>query len=151
MKLSMATTYAVRALVFLARREEQGLASADTIAGATASPRGVVAKALEPLVRARILRSARGPRGGYLLARPARAISLLAVVEAVDGPVHREVPRWTPAVGAGLDARLQRACDAAAEAAREQLRRVSLADLVAEEEETRARAQLPPEAAPAED
>ena len=44
-------------------------------------------KILQQLVRANVLRSKRGPRGGFFLARPAETISLLEVVEAVDGPL----------------------------------------------------------------
>jgi hypothetical protein len=52
------------------------------------------------------------------------------LVEGIDGPVRRDVPRWTKAVaGLRLDARLQAVCDAAAEVARRRLRRVTLAEL----------------------
>jgi DNA-binding IscR family transcriptional regulator len=84
---------------------------------------------LGDLASAGLLRSGRGTGGGYRLARPARSVTLLGVVEAVDGPVRGEAPRVGVAEGARLDARLQRACETVAETARRRLRRVSLAEL----------------------
>jgi Rrf2 family protein len=44
-------------------------------------------KILQQLVRANVLRSKRGPRGGFFLARPSESITLLEIIEAVDGPL----------------------------------------------------------------
>ena len=44
-------------------------------------------KILGQLVRANILRSKRGPRGGFSLARAAKKISMLEIIEAVEGPL----------------------------------------------------------------
>ena len=44
-------------------------------------------KLLQQLVRANVLRSKRGPRGGFSLAKPTKKITMLQIVEAVDGPM----------------------------------------------------------------
>jgi Rrf2 family protein len=133
MKLSSACAYALRALVFLARRGGDGLLVAHVFAGARGIPEEYLGKTLKGLVLAGILLSSRGPDGGYRLARPAKRITLLDVAEAVDGPVRGEAPHWAAgAEGARLDGRLQQACDAAAEVVRSRLRKVSIADLVGE-------------------
>jgi Rrf2 family protein len=134
MRFTSACAHVLRALVYLARRRGAGFVSVDVIARAGALSETFLRKSLKPLVSARVLRSAKGPRGGYRLARPARRITLLEVVEAVEGPVRGLAPRVGGAVGARLDARLQQVCDAAAEAVRRRLRRVSLADLAGEGE-----------------
>jgi Rrf2 family protein len=133
MKFSTACTYAVRALVFLARREADGLLVAHVFAGARGMSEEYLSKTLKELVRAGILLSSRGPTGGYRLARPPKRISLLEVVEAADGPVRGEAPRWAAgAEGARLDGRIREACDTAAEVVRARLRKVSVADLAGE-------------------
>jgi len=48
-------------------------------------------KVLQQLVRANVLRSKRGPRGGFTLARPLSEISMLDVIEAVEGPMRVNV------------------------------------------------------------
>ena len=80
--------YAVRAMVFLAGRGA-GHASGSIIAGATGVPAGFLPQVMGDLVRAGLVTNRRGRSGGYGLARPAREVSLLAVVEAVEGDARR--------------------------------------------------------------
>jgi DNA-binding IscR family transcriptional regulator len=93
-------------------------------------PEKYLPKVLEPLMSAGVPLSVKGVHGGYQLARPARRHSLLEVLEAADGPIRGEVPRF--GADRKLDARLQEACDAVAEVARARLRKVSAADLAGE-------------------
>jgi Rrf2 family protein len=130
MKLTSASVYALRALVHLARHEGAGFVSVEAIAGARSE--SFLRKSLKPLVSAGVLRSARGPHGGYRLARPARSITLLEVVEALDGPVRGEAPRVGGREHARFGARLQAVCDRAAGAVRRRLGKVGLADLARE-------------------
>jgi Rrf2 family protein len=133
MKPSTTAGHAVRALVFLARRPGGRPVPSHTVARAHGPPELFLLKVLRPLVAVGVLLSVKGVHGGYQLARPATRISLLDVVEAIDGPVRRDVPRWAAgAESARLDARLQEACDAAAELVRSRLRKVSIADLAGE-------------------
>jgi Rrf2 family protein len=132
MKLSATAAHAARALVLLARCPVGRAVPGRALAAGEAVSRGRLSQVLAPLVRAGLLRGTRGA-GGYRLCRPASRISLLAIVEAVDGPVQGAAPHWADgAAGARLDARLQEACDAAAEVVRSRLRRVSVADLAGE-------------------
>ena len=85
--LSQTHEYALRAAVFLAS-EEARPRTAREIGAATDVPTGYLAKVLQQLVRAGIATSRRGLHGGFLLARSARKISVLAVINAVD-PVRR--------------------------------------------------------------
>jgi DNA-binding IscR family transcriptional regulator len=64
------------------------------------------------------------------MARPPEGVSLLDVVEALEDPVVGMVPHWSPVAEAcDLDDRLEVVCDTVAEAVRERLGGVSLADL----------------------
>ena len=127
MKLSAASSYAVRALAHLARRPPGAAERKQDIAQAAGLADVYLVKILGRLVRAGLLSAVKGPGGGYVLARPARQITLLAIIEAIDGRVGGAAfaaDRATP-----LDRRLQAACDDAAEALRQRLARVTLAEL----------------------
>jgi len=77
---------AVRALVVLSRSPER-LKSAD-VAGALGTTPGFVPQVMSPLVRAGWVRSDPGPTGGYRLAADLAALSVLQVIEEIDGPTE---------------------------------------------------------------
>lgn len=85
--ISQTIEYALRAMSNLA---SLGGASATCgqIARATRVPRGYLSKIMSDLVRADLVRSFRGPHGGFVLARDAHTITLLDIVNAVD-PIRR--------------------------------------------------------------
>ena len=130
MKLSYSCAYALHALASIARRPGDRLVPSHTIAAVARLPEGYLLQVLGPLVAAKVLLAMKGHSGGgYRLAWPAKRITPLDVVEAVDGPVRRDVPRWAAgAEGARLDGRLPEACAATAEVVRARLRKVSVAD-----------------------
>src|SRR5262245_59877211 len=104
MQLSVTAAYVIRAAVFLARRA--GAVPADDVARAAACSHVFRPKALTALVSAGLLRSLRGHRGGYWLAKPADQVTLLEIIEAVDGPPR--VADHDFAVGDALDGTLTR-------------------------------------------
>src|SRR5262249_9460455 len=69
-----------------------GFITVDAIAGAEGLSETFLRKALTALAKARVLLVNRGRHGGFRLARPARSITLLEVLEAVEGPVRGEAP-----------------------------------------------------------
>ena len=87
LRLSKKSDYALMSMKHLATRADGAAASAREIAEAYAIPLELLAKVLQRLVRSRLLLSVQGTRGGYRLARPAAAISVADVIQAVDGPV----------------------------------------------------------------
>src|SRR6516225_9056407 len=88
MKLTRAASYAVHALVFMASQKNGRPLASHHIAKARGIPERFLLKVLKPLVSVRILLSIKGPNGGYRLARNANEITLLDVLEAVDGPLR---------------------------------------------------------------
>jgi Rrf2 family protein len=84
---------------------------------------------LKRLAKAGVLMSLRGPRGGYRLARPAEAISLLEVMEISEGPIQGQVPAVGHAEAAALDKRLEAECAKLAKLTRGVLGRFSIKDL----------------------
>lgn len=85
MKLTSRSEYALLALVYLARDETNAYVSAETIAEAQHIPAKFLEQILLALKRAKYLRSSKGQRGGYRLARPAEKISLAEVIRLLDG------------------------------------------------------------------
>jgi Rrf2 family protein len=88
LRLTRAADYAVRAMLHLGSLPEGGIALKDEIASAQRIPPSFMAKILRQLVKEGLLRSARGVNGGFSLQRTASEINLLAIVEAVEGPIQ---------------------------------------------------------------
>jgi Rrf2 family protein len=86
MIFSNASEYAIRGVSELAGRDSDSTVLLDDLVAGTGLPRDFVAKLFQKLVRAGILSSAKGRGGGFRLARAAHEITLLDIVEAVDGP-----------------------------------------------------------------
>jgi Rrf2 family protein len=128
MKLTRASSYALHALAHMAAEGEDRPLASHHIAAARGIPEKFLLKALKPLVPAGVLRSVKGPNGGYRLARPVAKITLLEVVEAVDAPIRGLAPLSEDSKDA-LDRRLQAICDQLADQQRRHLGKVRLSDL----------------------
>ncbi|GAA3387253.1 RrF2 family transcriptional regulator [Cryptosporangium minutisporangium] len=139
MKLPVSTEWVLHCATTLAQLEPGATASAAQLVAYYDLPAASLAKHLQALVRAGILSATPGPRGGFRLARPAADITLLDIVEAVDGPSEPYVCREIRQQGRGAlppeDCR--NTCILAAKMAdahqawRHSLGGVSLADVVA--------------------
>lgn len=85
-RLSKLADYGIVIMTHLARHPERQQATPE-IALATNVPQPMASKILKVLARAGLLRSHRGSRGGYGLARSAHVITVAAIIEALDGPI----------------------------------------------------------------
>jgi Rrf2 family protein len=88
LKIVKADDYAIRAMIHLACAPEGATVMRGAIARTQGIPTSFMAKILRSLVHARILASSRGINGGFSLARPPSEITLLEIVEAVEGPLN---------------------------------------------------------------
>ncbi len=133
MKLSARTEYAALAAVELARQPATaGPLGLRSISAAQGVPARFLVHILLELKRAGIVASVRGAAGGYRLARPAEAITLRQIREAVEGPDETPAPisgQFAPRSREA--ASLLHAWQAAARAEAAALEGVTLADLVA--------------------
>jgi Rrf2 family protein len=87
MQITRQADYAVRAMMYLAQLGPDHRAATGTIAQEKSIPPSFLAKIVSQLSVAGLLQTSRGARGGVSLAKPAEAITLLDVVEAIDGPI----------------------------------------------------------------
>jgi len=86
MQITRQADYAIRCVLYLSQYRGE-VKVVDEIARAKSIPRVFLSKILQKLTKAGIVRSYRGVKGGFELARRPRDISLLDVIEAIDGPV----------------------------------------------------------------
>lgn len=85
MRLTKASRFALYAVVMMSAEPDRRV-TATRIATELGISENHVAKVLQQLVRARIARSTRGVGGGYDLARPAEELTMLDIIECIDGP-----------------------------------------------------------------
>ena len=129
MKLSRTVSYAVRATLQLAQSETEGPVPCSKLAAEGKMPERFLLQILRNLVTHGILRSTRGVDGGYALVRPADQISLLEVIEAIEGPYDSTVE-----MGEGLSedskGKLRDALDEVTDTTRKQLEAIKLSQLL---------------------
>ena len=88
MQITRQADYAVRAVLYLARLGGNERAATSTVAEEQRIPPSFLAKIISQLSIAGLLHTSRGARGGVTLARDPKDISLLEVIEAIDGPIQ---------------------------------------------------------------
>jgi len=87
MQITRQADYAIRAVQYLAKHGSSQRIATSTIAREMKIPASFLAKIISQLSIAGLLHTSRGARGGVNLAREAKKISILDVVEAIDGPI----------------------------------------------------------------
>jgi Rrf2 family protein len=90
MQITRETDYAIRCVYYLSGKKG-GVTMVDEISKEMKIPNSFLAKILQKLGKASLVKSKRGVKGGFELARPPQEISLLEVIEAVQGPVAMNV------------------------------------------------------------
>lgn len=129
LQLSRTVDYAVRATIQLAQSEATGPVPCSQLAKEGQMPERFLLQILRNLVTHGILRSTRGVVGGYCLQRPPEQISLLDVIEAIEGPQATEAT-----LGEGLSLNLQTRLNAAlqqvANTTRQQLEAIKFSHLI---------------------
>src|SRR5437763_12689574 len=129
MKLTRASSYALHAVAFMAVQKHDRPVASHNIAAARGIPERFLLKVLKPLVSARVLLSIKGPNGGYRLAKPADQISMLDILEAVDGPIRGQAPLIEESNGP-LNNKLEAICKVVAGQIRENLGKVRMSEFV---------------------
>ncbi len=97
MQITRQADYALRAMLYLARMSEEQKAATSQIAEEQRIPPSFLAKIVSQLSIAGLIHTSRGARGGVSLARPAGEISVLEVIEAIDGPIALNICTFSQA------------------------------------------------------
>ena len=132
MKLSKTAAHAVLAVAHLAQSPSDAPVQARHIAGHLAIPTDSALKILQALARQRLLRSRLGRNGGYWLDKAPDEVSLLQIVEAVDGPIRVQMPlgEGAPSARRAMARRLRRACEQATQRVRDEFAGITVASLL---------------------
>jgi len=131
MKISRSTGYALVAVGYIAQHYKDGAVLAQRVSKEYSIPLEYLLKILQQLVRANVLRSKRGPRGGFFLAKPAEKITLLQVIEAVDGPMLSHMHLAEQTHDEPFSIRMEQICENATQQARTVFENAILADILA--------------------
>jgi Rrf2 family protein len=129
MKLTRASSYALHAVAFMSVQKHDRPIASHNIAQARGIPERFLLKVLKPLVSARVLLSIKGPNGGYRLAKKPDDISMLEILEAVDGPIRGQAP-FSEESNGPLNHKLENICKQSADGVRKQLEKVRMSDLI---------------------
>ncbi|MHC4292451.1 MAG: RrF2 family transcriptional regulator [Planctomycetota bacterium] len=132
MKISRSTGYALVAVGYIAQNYKDGAVLAARVSKEYGIPLEYLLKILQQLVRANVLRSKRGPRGGFFLARPAETITLLEVIEAVDGPLVSHLHLAEQTNGAAFSLKMEAVCRKSTAEMRDIFAAAKLSDVLAE-------------------
>ncbi|MBA7484136.1 putative HTH-type transcriptional regulator [subsurface metagenome] len=130
MKISRSTGYALLATGYIAKHPEKKIILSQTISKEYDIPLEYLLKILQQLVRANVLRSKRGPQGGFSLARPTKKITMLQIIEAVDGPMISQLYLAEQTHGEKFSVRAERTYEKAIAQAKSVFEKAKLSNLI---------------------
>ncbi len=87
MKLTRGADYGLLGILYLARQPRERVVLISEVAEAQQVPESYLAKIFQDLAKAGLVRSHRGARGGFTLARAPEQITLRQIIEAIEGPI----------------------------------------------------------------
>ena len=131
MKIGRSTEYGMIAVCHIAQHYKEGPVMAQKVSKEYNIPLEYLLKILQQLVRENVLISKRGPRGGFWLARPAEEITLLQVVEAIEGPVVTGMQLAQQANNQPFSVRIEKVCRETAEKVRDSYASVRISEMIA--------------------
>lgn len=132
MRFSKASSYALLAVLYIAKHGRDNLVHGRVIANSYSIPLEFLLKILQQLARGRVLLSERGSTGGFRLRRPPSETTVLDIVEAVDGVITGELAE-TAAMRTlvGTKNTIQQICDQSSQFTRSLLRTTNIEQLLA--------------------
>jgi len=130
MKISRSTGYALVAVGYIAENCQCGPVLSTRISKEYGIPLEYLLNILQQLVRANVLRSKRGPRGGFLLAHDPKDISMLQIIEAIDGPLARPLHMAEQTNSVDFSIKMEEVCKKAIEKTTKLYDKAKLSDML---------------------
>ena len=110
MNISRSAGYGMMAVGYIAQHDGDKLVPASTVSKEYDIPSEYLLKILQQLVRVNILRSKRGPRGGFSMSRPSTEINILEIIEAISGPLSGHLDFTDQAKDAPFSLKMEEVC-----------------------------------------
>jgi Rrf2 family protein len=130
MRISRSTGYALLAVGYIAKNQDQKTILSQNISKQYDMPLEYLLKILQQLVRANVLRSKRGPRGGFSLAKSTNKINMLEIIEAVDGPMTSQLNLTEQSGGEKFSAKAEQVYEKAVNQAKSIFEKAKLSSLI---------------------
>ncbi|MHC4221026.1 MAG: RrF2 family transcriptional regulator [Planctomycetota bacterium] len=130
MKISGSAGYAILAAGYMVKHQKEPIILSQRISKEYNIPIAYLLKIMQQLVRANVLTSKRGPRGGFSLARSPKSITMLEIVEAVDGPMTGTLNMAVQAKGEKFGAKAEVVYKKAIDQSRAVFAKTKLADIM---------------------
>jgi Rrf2 family protein len=130
MRISRSTGYALLAVGYIGQNQDKEIVLSQNIAEQYDIPLEYLLKILQQLVRANVLRSKRGPRGGFSLAKPTKKITMLEIIEAVDGPMTGQLNLAEQTGGEKFSVRAEQVYEKAIAQAKNVFEKAKLSNLI---------------------
>lgn len=129
-RISRAAGYGLAAVAYVAKNSKDGPVMSMEVAKTYDFPLAFLLKIMQQLVMANILISKRGPRGGFTMARPAKDVTMLEIIEAVDGPFIQMMEIAEITHQAPFAKQIEQICDDAIDKARDKFQKAKLSRLI---------------------
>ena len=129
-KINRTAHYGLISAAYTAQNAETDRVTSSKISKEHNIPLDYLIKLLQRMVKANILRSKRGPKGGFTLARPAKEITLLEIIEASGGPISSQFALAELAGNAEFSIEMEKVFIKASEKAASILSRAKLSQMV---------------------
>lgn len=130
MRMNRSTGYALLAAGYIAQHKDEKIILSQLISKEYNIPLEYLLKIMQQLVRANILRSKRGPHGGFSLARPTTKITMLDIIEAVEGPMDNPLGLAEQVPKNRFGAKVERAYAQVVTQSRNAFKKIKLSNLV---------------------
>ena len=130
MGISRSTGYALLAVSYIARHNSGKITLSQDISKQYDIPLEYLLKILQQLVRANVLQSKRGPRGGFSLAKSPKRITMLDIIEAVEGPMVNRLSLSEQTSRTKFCVRADKVCEKAIAQARAVFQKTKLSSLL---------------------
>ena len=130
MRISRSTSYAILALGYIAENKDKKIILSQDIARKYDIPLEYLLKLLQQLVKANILHSKRGPHGGFSLAKTPQNVTVLQIIEAIDGPFISHSNLFDQAAGAKIGAQVDKIYGKAIDQAKAVFQKAKLSTLI---------------------